>query len=62
MNKPRLEITVALARAAATDAGNRNMRKNGRTKWTREDTLAAARVFFRLCPEAAILPGGKAQS
>ena len=49
-------LTVGIARAAATDAGNRNMRKDGRTKWNRGDAMAAHREFVRLMPDAGKLP------
>lgn len=41
-------LTQDLARAAATDAGNRSMRKAGRTKWDADDFNAAAQEYDRL--------------
>jgi len=43
-------MTRELAWAAATDAGNRNMRKHGRSKWNHEDSNVAAKEFARLWP------------
>lgn len=37
-------LTAALARAAGQDAGNRSMRKAGRTTWSVADWNAAAEV------------------
>lgn len=37
-----------IARAAATDAGNRNMRKHGRKKWNEDDYYKASREYNRL--------------
>lgn len=42
------ELTRELAWAAATDAGNRSMRKAGRSAWSRVDYKAAAQEFKRL--------------
>lgn len=39
-----------LARVAAQDAGDRNMRKHGRKKWNKDDYYLASREFNRLCP------------
>jgi hypothetical protein len=47
-----ITMTRALAWAAATDAGNRNMRAHGRTAWDAEDFDAAAAEFGRLWPDA----------
>jgi hypothetical protein len=44
----RITMTEELARAAATDAGNRSMRANSRTKWNQQDYNAAAIEFRRL--------------
>lgn len=43
-----MTITRQLARAAALDAGNRSMRKAGRTSWSRADWNEAARVTNEL--------------
>ena len=51
-----IELNVDIARAAATDAGNRNMRKHGRTKWNYDDAIAAHREFSRLMPAVNVLP------
>jgi hypothetical protein len=48
--KRRPILTEALARAAATDAGNASMRKAGRKAWSREDLNASVREFDRLIP------------
>jgi hypothetical protein len=48
---PRPAMTQQLARAAATDAANRQMREAGRTKWNEDDYDLAAREFNRLWPE-----------
>ena len=45
-----MKITSELARAAAQDAGDRNMRKHGRSKWNREDFYVASREYNRLSP------------
>jgi hypothetical protein len=45
-----ITITPELARAAATDAGNRAMRAAGRNRWSAEDYAAAVREFERLQP------------
>jgi hypothetical protein len=50
-------MTDALARAAATDAGNRSMRAAGREKWDAGDYDAAVAEFNRLRPAGE---GGKA--
>ena len=44
-----------VARAAATDAGNRAMRAAGRKAWSEEDYNAAVTEFNRLLPVAAIM-------
>ena len=41
---------LELARAAATDAGNRSMRKAGRKVWSQDDADAAADEYNRLVP------------
>jgi hypothetical protein len=43
-----ITITRELARAAAWDAGNRNMRKHKREIWNQQDWNAACREFARL--------------
>lgn len=52
------EMTNALARAAATDAGNRHMRAHNRERWNADDARAAHREFVRLMPASAQLPTG----
>ena len=56
-----LDLTPAIIRAAATDAGNRSMRKAGRTAWNEDDWNAAAAEFDRLTPagRAAVAREGK---
>ena len=44
-------LTRGLAYAAATDAGNRSMRKAGRSAWNEDDYNAAVTEFTRLWPE-----------
>lgn len=44
------DMTHELARAAATDAGNRSMRAHNRERWNEEDTKAANREYIRLMP------------
>lgn len=46
-------LTNQLARAAATDAANRQMRKAGRQKWNASDYNLACREFARL---SALVP------
>lgn len=41
-------LTLPLCYAAGRDAGNRSMRKAGRTAWNEDDYNAAAEVFARL--------------
>lgn len=53
-----VKITRAIAWAAATDAGNRSMRKSGRKAWSKEDYSVAVAEFERLWPEAALLAVG----
>lgn len=43
-------MTYQLAHAAATDAGNASMRKNGRTAWSKEDYNVMVEEFNRLWP------------
>lgn len=44
----KIKMTYSLAMAAAKDAGNRNMKKNGRTIWNREDYNVVREVFDKL--------------
>jgi len=60
MSKP--QMTTELARAAATDAGNRSMRAAGRSKWNQDDAIAAHREFSRLNPAVNILPADFARA
>ena len=46
-------LTYQLVWAAATDAGNRSMRKAGRKAWNRADYNASVREFHRLAPHIA---------
>lgn len=43
-----MRMTIAIARAAAQDAGNARMFKAGRTSWNSADYNHAARVMTRL--------------
>lgn len=43
-------LTRELARAAATDAGTRHAKANGRTDWNDADYTAAVAEFARLWP------------
>jgi hypothetical protein len=45
-----IRISETLARAAATDAGNRSMRGDGRKVWSMKDFNAACKEFERLWP------------
>lgn len=47
----KLTMTPQIARAAAWDAANRNMRKNGRKVWNEEDYNVAVAEYDRLWPE-----------
>ena len=49
----QIEITMELARARGTYAGNRSMRRVGRTSWNDEDYAAACVEMARLWPYAA---------
>jgi hypothetical protein len=51
------QVTYRLAMAAGQDAGNRSMRRHGRTVWNVEDWNAASRTFAKL---AALIPQGRA--
>lgn len=44
----KLIITDSIARAAATDAGNRAMRAGGRSAWSKKDYAACILEFNRL--------------
>jgi len=44
----RITITPQLAYASGSDAGNRSMRKGGRTRWNEEDRDEAASVTRNL--------------
>lgn len=48
MKKPKM--TRAIAHAAATDAGNRHMRKHGRKVWNADDYMMAVAEYDRLYP------------
>jgi hypothetical protein len=48
MTAQRPALTPELAYAAGRDAGNRSMRRAGRTAWNEEDWGAAADVTNRL--------------
>ncbi len=43
-----MNLTPAIIRTAATDAGNRSMRKGNRTAWNEDDYDAACAEFERL--------------
>jgi hypothetical protein len=43
-----IQFDRKLVWAAATDAGNRNARKNGRSSWNDEDRQVAVDAFHRL--------------
>ena len=45
-----MELTRAMAWAAATDAGDRSARKAGRKVWGNADYRAACLEFLRLWP------------
>jgi len=47
-----LEVTYALAMAAAQDAANRSMHKHGRDAWNEDDWNEAVKVFDKLMPES----------
>jgi hypothetical protein len=46
----RVIMDLKLARACAQDAGNRNMRKNGRKEWNEEDWNIATAMLNKLWP------------
>ena len=43
-----MKITKSTAYAVGQDAGNRNMKKNGRIRWNEEDWNAAAKITNNL--------------
>ena len=43
-------MTFELAHAAASDAGNRSMRKAGRSRWNEDDWNSMVETFDRLWP------------
>ena len=43
-----MKLTYEICHAAGTDAGNRNAKKHGRTKWNRDDYNIAANEQNRL--------------
>jgi hypothetical protein len=47
-----MRMTYQLAMAAATDAGNRNMKQAGRSKWNQADYNTAVRELNRLWPQS----------
>lgn len=53
-----VEMTIELARAAATDAGRRHAIKDGRppAPWTSDDFHAAATEFNRICRQFKLNP------
>lgn len=50
-----MSLTPSIIMAAAQDAGNRSMRKAGRTNWSLEDWNVAAEVAARLRRTAELL-------
>jgi hypothetical protein len=53
---PRIVMTYELARAAASDAANSQMRANQRTAWDWDDYCLACRMLARLFPECNANP------
>jgi hypothetical protein len=47
-----MKATAAIARAAGQDAGNRNMKANGRTAWNEADWNVAAETMQRIMEAA----------
>ena len=47
-------LSEKIARAAALDAGNRSMRKAGRTSWNEQDRNVAIAEYNRLWPEETL--------
>ena len=43
------EMTIGTARLAGRDAGNRHMRRAGRSEWNADDWNAAAAELDRIC-------------
>jgi len=52
----KLTMTYQLAHAASMDAGNRSMRKAGRSVWSDADYSASVAEFNRLFPLEAQYP------
>ena len=50
LSMARIELTRDLAWSASLDAGNRSMRKAGRTAWNEDDYNTAVDEFNRLWP------------
>lgn len=46
----RILLTQSAINAAGQDAGNRSMRKAGRTRWNRADAMVAQAEIARLLP------------
>ena len=57
----RLAMTYELAMAAAQDAGNRQMRKAGRDRWSVEDWNRACDEFDRLYGREALAPSAPSE-
>lgn len=49
-DKPMITMTYKLAMAVGEDAGNRNMRKHGRTAWNIDDWNASVEAFNKAYP------------
>lgn len=43
-----MKATIAIARAAGQDAGNRNMKAGGRIRWNEQDWNVAAAVMQKV--------------
>ena len=54
----RIAMTAKFARASGTDAGNKNMRKNGRHQWNEDDYDVAVAVTNSLLACVPIEHGG----
>ncbi len=52
-----MKLTSDLARAAAQDAGNKSMRKNGRKQWSQDDYRVACNELERL--HGYLIVGGR---
>jgi len=50
--KKRILISYELAKAAGKDAANRQMKANGRKKWSKGDYAIACQTFNRLRPHS----------